>query len=332
MPLGPFGDMLLHRGITHSIFFGPVCGPLLGYAVWRHYERKRSRQARRAASRAEVPAVCGSSGDPADDNPLACWIGLFVLALLTHPLIDVFTSYGTQLLAPFSSRRYALDAVGIIDPFYSGILVAALFAAVFLRGKATAIRCVSTAALALSWTYLGYGVVLNERAREFVRADLAAAGITDARVTAYPTLLQPYLRRVVVRTDGEIRIGLYTPWREQGAAWSQYELAPPHPAIDALLETREGAIFAWFAMGELNTRLSQGPDGVIVEIDDLRYGSIRDPRRGYWGIRGEFDAQGRLREPVQIVEHGPEMAASRWISAVWRAAWGDFSALGSQYR
>jgi hypothetical protein len=191
---------------------------------------------------------------------------------------------------------------------------------------------VSATALAFSWAYLGYGVVLNERARASVLDQLIVDGITDARVTTYPTLLQPYLRRVVVRTDNEIRIGLYTPWREQGPVWSQFETALPHPAIDALLETREGMIFAWFAMGELNTHWTQRPDGVIVEIDDLRYGSIRDPRRGYWGIRGIFDAEGRLREPVQIIEHGPEMRASRWIAAIWRAAWGDFSALGDGYQ
>src|SRR5690606_3929228 len=44
------------------------------------------------------------------------WIHLSLWALLTHPLLDLCTSYGTQLLAPVSRERYALDAVSIIDP------------------------------------------------------------------------------------------------------------------------------------------------------------------------------------------------------------------------
>ena len=30
-----FDQMRLHRGITHSLFFGPVVGPVLGLLVWR---------------------------------------------------------------------------------------------------------------------------------------------------------------------------------------------------------------------------------------------------------------------------------------------------------
>ena len=31
---GPFGRLLSHRGLTHSIFFGPIAGSLLGWLVW----------------------------------------------------------------------------------------------------------------------------------------------------------------------------------------------------------------------------------------------------------------------------------------------------------
>jgi inner membrane protein len=30
-----FSSWQHHRGLTHSLFFGPVLGPLFGWAIWR---------------------------------------------------------------------------------------------------------------------------------------------------------------------------------------------------------------------------------------------------------------------------------------------------------
>jgi len=32
---GPFASWEHHRGLTHSLFFGPVIGPLIGWGIWR---------------------------------------------------------------------------------------------------------------------------------------------------------------------------------------------------------------------------------------------------------------------------------------------------------
>jgi inner membrane protein len=321
---GPFGEFLYHRGFTHALCFGPVVGPVLGYAVWRGYARRLRGAPEAAAATARGPSAPPPPLDPGERALLPAWIGLFVLALFTHPLIDVFTSYGTQLFAPFSTERYALHAVGIIDVFYSGILVAALVAGRALRGRTRAVRRVALAALALSWAYLGFGYALNERARQLVEAQIDAA---DAQVRVYPTILQPFLRRVVVRSDDELRVGLYTPWRAAGPVWERVRPAPPQPLIEALMRTREGTIFVWFAMGEVVAHVEQLRDGFAVEIDDLRYGSLGDRERGYWGIRGVFDSDGELQPPVEIVTYGRHQSWASALGDVWRAAWGDFSGL-----
>ena len=36
-------SLIWHRGMTHSIWFGPVAGTIIGYGLWRYYERKRTR-------------------------------------------------------------------------------------------------------------------------------------------------------------------------------------------------------------------------------------------------------------------------------------------------
>lgn len=301
---GPFAEFRYHRGITHSLWFGPVVGPLLGWLLWR-WKRWRGRQ---------------------DPGPLAAWVGLFSLALFTHPLIDVFTVYGTQLFAPFSLERVAWNALGIIDPLYSGILVAGLVAGFLWRGRIDRARAAGFAALALSWTYMLYGVWLNQQAEADVGAALAAAGHPEARVRVYPTIFQPYLRRVVARTGEDVHVGLYTPLRP-GEPVLQSFPAMRHPLIDALGATPEGALFTWFAMEEVIGRVTARGGLFIVELDDLRYGMPGKPEQGFWGVRGVFDASGQLVEPVHRFQRS-RGDGSYGFGDLWDAMWGDFAALG----
>ncbi len=275
----PLGEFLYHRGPTHALWVGPVVGPLLGYAMWR------------ATRRADGS---GSGASP----PLRAWVTLFVLALFTHPLLDVFTTYGTQLLAPFSHHRFALNAVGIVDPAYSMLLVAALIVGrVNGPGSRSAARAAGLALL-LSSAYLLGGLWLNHRAEGYGRDQLAREGWQATKVTAYPTLFQPFLRRIVARADDRVRVGWLSLWSPRPISWAE-ALVPRHPLIEALARSREGRVFAWFAMDETYPRVLQGDATATVEIDDIRYGFPGPASDGIWGIRGHFDAQGRLLAPVE---------------------------------
>jgi inner membrane protein len=85
---GPIAGFKYHRWITHSLWFGPILGIIIGFLAWAYYRRQHS---------------------------LLQWISLFSFTLLAHPLLDLFTSYGTQLFSPFSDQRCAFDVVSIID-------------------------------------------------------------------------------------------------------------------------------------------------------------------------------------------------------------------------
>ncbi|MFU8815255.1 MAG: metal-dependent hydrolase [Pseudomonadales bacterium] len=76
-----FDELVLHRGITHSLFFGPVAGPALGYLTYR-YEHWRSAR-RGSGSRI--------AGEARGRRRLAPWMWVVSLALLSHPLLDYLT-------------------------------------------------------------------------------------------------------------------------------------------------------------------------------------------------------------------------------------------------
>jgi len=314
---GPFGEFLYHRGPTHALWFGPVVGPLLGWAVWRLYAARLRRRRAPEVRRDGLP-------DPGDRRLLSAWALLFVLALFTHPLLDVFTAYGTQLLAPFSLRRFAWNGVAIIDPLYSLPLLVAVVIGARASVSAATGRRVAGAALALTTLYLGYGFLLNERAERSVAARLAAEGVHVEELRAYPTILQPWLRRVVARTEEEVRVGLHTSWRPDHVVWESFPSPPPHPLVARLRDTWEGSVFVWFAMGQVHPRVLEARGGTVVEIDDLRYGFPGEPDRGLWGIRAFFDRAGRLRGGVQRFNRRRNGAGPS-LGDLWRATWGDFS-------
>ena len=305
----PFAEFVYHRGSTHSLWFGPVAGPILGWLIWRIY-RWRGRD---------------GPGEPGAPSMQSAWMALMALALFTHPLIDVFTSYGTQLLAPFSRERFALDAVGIVDFTYSGILLVGLGVGCFLHRKGRNPQTAAWLALALSWSYLGYGWWLNERAETQVEFTLAQAGHTEAEVNSYPTFVQPYLRRFVARSGNQIWVGFHTPLGGGVTHWEQFEATRPHPLVARLLATPRGEIFDWFAMGEVAARVLPDPLGFAVEIDDLRYGFPENPQRGMWGIRGVFDSDAKPIGRVERIRLSPPSGLS--LGSLWDAMRGDFSTL-----
>jgi inner membrane protein len=263
-----------------------------------------------------LPPVNGPS-HPGDRALLGTWMALMVLALFTHPLLDVFTTYGTQLLAPFSYRRFAIDAVAIVDPLYSAVLAAALVVGASRASPRTARRA-ATAALAVTTGYLFYGVRLNAQAESVVARRLAAEGVSAAAIRCYPTLLQPWLRRAVVRLPGEVRVGMLSLWQPGPVEWRRFT-PPEHALVDQVRETEEGRLFEWFAMGETAGRVRPVPGGHVVEIEDLRYGLWGPPDQGIWGIRATFDAQGRLEGGIERFNRRPEGGVGSLVQRIWKA-------------
>jgi inner membrane protein len=120
------------------------------------------------------------------------WLALW-LALVTHPLLDAMTVYGTQLALPFSGRPFGVGSVFIIDPLYTlPLLVGVLATLVTTRLRA------NLWGLALSTLYLGWGVVAQQHVQAIARDTLARQGIAAERVLVTPTAFNSIAWRVVV--------------------------------------------------------------------------------------------------------------------------------------
>ena len=168
-------NMTYHRAESHSLFWLTLASPLLAAIV--------SRVAREA------------------DRFRRWWLALW-LALVTHPLLDTLTVYGTQLLLPFTDHPYGVGSIFIIDPLYTLPLLAGLAVAV-ARGRRHGGLRWNAGTLALSTAYLLWSVAAQAHVRGLAEDTLAAAGRPAQRLLVTPTAFNTLLWRVVaMREDG----------------------------------------------------------------------------------------------------------------------------------
>ncbi len=206
---------------------------------------------------------------------------------MTHPLLDVFTVYGTQLLAPFSRRPFAVGSVFIIDPLVTVPLAVGLGVAVWAGRRARARRA-SAVGIAAAVAYLALGVAFQHHARSTVDAALAERGVVAERVLVAAGPLSSLVWRGVAQADGAfVPFSLHVLDRPGDVRFD-----PSLPAADlgpALAESRTGRTLRWFSRGWL-ARLDAEADGAgDVVVADVRFGRLGLDEVDPWVFRWRID-------------------------------------------
>ncbi|WP_369991083.1 metal-dependent hydrolase [Pseudomonas xanthosomatis] len=178
----PVSQMTYHRGFSHSVFVLTALALLLAWLVNRCWPNQGY----------TLPRLF-----------LAFW-----LVLITHPVLDAFTVYGTQLFWPLHSTPESWAAVFIIDPVYTvPLLLTVLYAAIKgLKGRAVMLMSL---ALAFSSAYLGFGLAGRMAAEQRFELALQQQGIAASEVRAVPIAFNTLVWRVLAKTpDGDYYEGV----------------------------------------------------------------------------------------------------------------------------
>jgi hypothetical protein len=187
------------------------------------------------------------------------------------------------------------------------------------------VAAVAAAALGFLALYEAYGLWLNHRAEREARTQLAAQGRAPTDVHAYPVLLVPWLRRVVVREGPTPSVGWTSTWQPRPIEW--YPLpSSSGPAVDAARRLPDVGMFEWFAMGQTRPLVRRAEGELAVDVEDLRYGFPDEPLHGMWGVRAVLEADGAPAGGVRRIQR-PRPVSREMMRWLWRATFSGQAAL-----
>jgi inner membrane protein len=258
---GPVAFLENHRGVTHSLVLLPLWALLYSFLLSKILREPRGWRA---------------------------LYGITAMSLALHIAGDLITTYGTMILAPFSDWRAIVGTTFIIDPWFSGIIVAGLAASAVLRRG----RWPAVAGLALLAGYVGFQYLQKEKATEFAQSYARDHGIQDASVNVQPRPVSPFNWTVFV-SDAEthrfanVNLERKAPRGDGGGFIARLDSAY-EPLDSARWQTRarfgEGAqgelareawsspamaVFRWFAQLPVFDGVEAGSS--CVRFIDLRY-------------------------------------------------------------
>ncbi len=296
-------EMTRHRAESHSLFYLTLLSPLLAW-LWLLLSSASVPTPRLAPWRQSLwwPTL------------LAIW-----LTLITHPLLDALTQYGTQLALPFVAKAYAVGSVFVIDPLYTLPLLIGLG----LTLSRQQLRW-NSLGLLLSTAYLAAGLLAQLQVKSMVQHQVAAGQLPAAAQTSSGRLLvsaTPFntlLWRIVwlETTDSDAQ-----PLQYHEAYYSLLDSSPQlvwrsYPlSATALAQWQHEPLVArmiWFTDGFM--KLEASPQSQRWLLTDLRLG--QEPM---YHFRFEFTelANGQLSAPQQLERPIGQRLALRWL---WQRA------------
>ena len=210
-----------------------------------------------------------------------------IIGYATHGLLDAFTSYGTQLLWPFTNLRVAWDWLPIVDPVYTLPLWIGVIWTARTRNP-TAVRV----AFLLSILYICFGGWQHHRAVK-TQQDLAAMRghkIENSRVMPAPGWLV-FWRSLYVSNGRLYADGIETRWfnptlaLEGGSAdLTTFDDLPVSAQSNDEARRRFG-VFNWFSGGLISPVPAGGESANAY--GDMRFTAAVESLTPLWGL--QFD-------------------------------------------
>ena len=282
----PVLRMTWHRSVSHSLFVLPLVATLIWW-LYRRYGRGRV---------AAAPAR---------------WFWAMQLALVTHPLLDSFTVYGTQLWWPLGVAPTMWSSVFIIDPLYTLWLLIACVVAWRLRERAFAQHTL-VAGLALSTAYLGWSLVAKMQVDRNADTALATLGLQDAPRFSVPMPFNTLLWRVVAMTPDGYLEGERSLVADRGQMQFR-RYASNTAALASVADAPAVQRLRWFNHGFMK---AHERDGMLV-LSDLRMGT--EPDYIFNFIVAERDGD-RWRATPPQQQQWPWSASER-LGEMWTRIW-----------
>lgn len=281
--------MLFHRGFMHSVVFSVLAAVLLGWLVHKLYDTNKR----------------------LGTTTRKDWMLLFFWSLFTHPILDCFTPYGTQLFAPFSDYRVAFNNIAVADLLYTVPFFLCMLIVMGYRRQHSSRRIWLRIGIGMSSAYMLFTVINKIYIDQVFEDSLLNKKVKFERFSVQPSLLNNILWYGIAETEDNYQIAFYS-LLDKADSFSQWQTIPK---VRAITESQYPDIerLAWFSNRYYNVH--QLDDGDFV-YKDLRYPLVQT-RNGYKAI---FNLKlYKTQDRLDMKPFAPEMEDFEYtMTALWK--------------
>ena len=198
------------------------------------------------------------------------WVILWFVSIVTHPLLDCCTAYGTQIFQPFSDLRVAWNNISVADPMYTVWFLIFLTLVFYARRNSKRRALWNTLAFTLSSAYLTLTVINKLNVDDVFEQSLAEQGIAYERYTVSPAILNNLLWSGAAETADAFYIGAYSNLDPTERVERFTRIEKNHELLAPYAGQRDLEILQWFSNGFYSVVQE---DERTFRFNDLRYGS-----------------------------------------------------------
>jgi len=180
--------MAFHRGFMHSVIFSIFGAFAFGWLTHRLYNK----------------------GKREGTTKLKDWRLLFFWSIFTHPVLDCFTPYGTQLFYPFLDYRVAFNTISVVDPLYTIPFLVSLIVLLFYGRGSKKRRLWLKMGIGISSLYMTFTFFNKLYVDSVYESSLKNSQIVYHRFQTQPTLFNNVLWYGVVETTSFYYVGFYS--------------------------------------------------------------------------------------------------------------------------
>ncbi len=286
----------MHRGFSHSLVFSILFAPILAWVAHGIHKKKRPDATRRD------------------------WILLFFLALVTHPLLDMHTTWGTQFFWPFEVK-ITYNNIFVVDPLYTIPFLICLLIAMFYKRTNPKRRFFNNLGLIISTSYMALTFVFKGIGYHAVDESLAEQGIDFVEIETLPTPLNTILWNAHIETENGYRFGHYSLLDDDQPIVFSKEFPKNHHLIDSIRDDEKIQQILRIANGWYS--IEKKEDRLI--FNDLRFGQFgMNPNTAK--IMWQYEISEASDGGVEVKRLQPEIGdVGKAFSQMWQRLKGDKS-------
>lgn len=246
---------------------------------------------------------------------------IILSALLSHVILDLFTSFGTMIFSPFYEKRFSWDLLFIIDLIFSGIIfLSFILSLIFIKNA----KWICRGSIIGVTLYVFFCFFQHEKAIELGKKFSTGLKEEIIEIASLPQPLSPFRWANYIETEGNIYQGfidlgkkeklepidfekslspknsfferlkdldnLYYP--RENVKYKRFPKLIDSPWVDIALKTEGIKFYFWFARFPVVKSVNSNNGRHRVEFIDLRFfiSTFRMPFTYYI----ELDEEGRI--------------------------------------